>query len=139
MTKIFRSTVLVAGLVTLIMTVSAAAQTAYITNVPFDFTVGKKSYKAGTYSVGLLFSFTDSRKVALRDRTGRNAYMFIPMTETVRVDRATLVFASAAGRYRLTAITTPSFSVRVPKSNSKVVLADNTSDKTETIVMTAGK
>lgn len=94
-------------------TYSMNAQTAYRANIPFDFTVGKKAYKAGDYSVDYLNRFEASRRVVLRDSRGRNAYVFITEIDRPRVESAVLMFDLVGSRYVLSAITTPVFAVEI--------------------------
>ncbi|MCA1605973.1 MAG: hypothetical protein LC775_10985, partial [Acidobacteria bacterium] len=58
------------GLLILSAGVSAKAQTQYRAHIPFDFTIGEKSFKAGDYTVR-----TDSSIIAIREAKGSASYM----------------------------------------------------------------
>jgi hypothetical protein len=127
------------GLVVLIAAVSAKAQTQYRMQVPFDFTVGDKSYEAGNYFVDVLSSQTAHKIVAIRDAKRGRSYM-----ATVRVGEdhskiriATLIFRRSEAQFYLARISTPTFvAILTPKSRAKEPLARDQKVKYETVAMT---
>jgi hypothetical protein len=105
---------LLIGSVIMMSVVSAKAQTQYRAHIPFNFTVGQKSYDAGDYVVDTLSPNSGIQSIAIRDANGRNAYL---MTATLgedrsRIEMATLVFDQYEMQYSLSAIRTPTFIVK---------------------------
>lgn len=137
MKNILKRVGLVTGLMTVVLGVSAAAQTAYKATIPFDFAIGAKQYVAGEYSVALLSGFEGSKNVVLRDARGRNGYIFIPDRATKIVDQASLTFVRSRGTYTLAAIATPQFLVRPSQRKNKKDPDENESPTLAQITMSS--
>lgn len=129
----------VVGLVILAAVVSAQAQTQYRANVPFDFQVGQKNYRAGEYFVGLLGQDSQSKIIVIRDATGRNSYAIAPTISDSKPETAILVFNRYADRYFLAEINAPSFNAELSKSKSEAKLAGGDKPQKETVAMTKKK
>ena len=83
----------------------AEAQVAglYKTEIPFDFSVGKKNYPAGTYSVEV--RGFEKKFFVLRDSAGRNSYALNTMPgESNRETEAALDFDRVGDHYFLAAV-----------------------------------
>src|SRR5688572_28413489 len=87
--------------------ISAKAQNKYRANIPFNFTIGQKSYEAGKYVIE-----TNSTKnaIVIRDAKGDKSHMIIMTAgeDSSKVTTATLVFDLYAAQYSLAVIRTPS-------------------------------
>jgi phosphopantothenate synthetase len=108
---------------------AAQAQTAseYRAHIPFDFTVGEKSFQAGDYSIAFANLTTSQRRLIIRSVNGREAALVVVMPkETVeRLNKATLVFNLYEARYSLAGIKTNQLSAELYQSKSEARLAKN--------------
>ncbi len=107
--------------------VSAKAQTQYRAHIPFAFIIDQKSYEAGDYSVDVLNTDSANKPLAIRDMKGRNSHLIMttPGEDYSRVQVAVLVFDRYETEYSLSAIRTPSFAVKLPKSKVRETLGLN--------------
>ena len=130
----------VIGLVilTLMTAVSAKAQTRYRAHIPFDFTIGQKSYKAGEYLIGSLNPYAASNTIAIRDAKGRNSHiLMVTLGEDYsKVGIATLVFDRYEMQYSLSVIRTPSFTAKLAKSKAVERLAGNPDVQQKMVALT---
>ena len=114
---------LIGFLVVLISTaiVSAQAQTQYRAHVPFDFSIGQKSYEAGDYLISSLNPHTANNAFGIRDTKGRNSQILMrtPGEDYSRVETATLVFNRYGTQYFLAVVRTPSFILKLRKSKAQ--------------------
>jgi hypothetical protein len=83
----------------------AQAQTAYQevqSTIPFEFTVGKRTFPAGNYTL-LRSSSINPQMLTLRDSRGHNLAVFLtnPVESTTVPERPRLTFYVDGGRYRL--------------------------------------
>ncbi|HEX8247327.1 MAG TPA: hypothetical protein VF599_04015 [Pyrinomonadaceae bacterium] len=108
---------------------AAAAQTApeYRAHIPFDFTVGEKSFRAGDYSIAFGSLTTSQRRLIIRSVKGKEAALVVvmPKENVKQVNHPTLVFHLDDARYSLTGIKTSQLSAELYKSKSEAGLAGN--------------
>ena len=119
------SSVICLGVLILIASVSAKAQAQYRAHIPFNFTIGQKSYEAGDYTIDTVNSDTAHKVVAIRDARGHNAYlkMGMPVTGNSKEVVANLIFNRSETQYSLAVISTPSFIVKFSRSKAEERLA----------------
>ena len=108
------------------VTMGANAQTAqqYRAEIPFDFVAGGKHYSAGQYSVGPVAASTGSA-VVIRDLQKGNSRVLGVNTLGGNRDwdkPGTLSFLKVNGRYRLSQISTATFSMKMKAP--KILIAD---------------
>ena len=122
----------------LMVVVSANAQTQYRAHIPFDFTIGQKSYGAGYYLIDQLNTEAALKSVAFRDAKGRRAHLMIATLgeDNLKVGTATLAFSLYESQYSLSVIRTPSFTVKLPKSKAKETLARNQTVQLNLVALT---
>lgn len=86
----------------------------YSANVPFDFSVGKKQFKAGDYTLGPIGTQTNSDFLVLTDRsTGK--VQLIGQTQVNKYDtdlNGSLQFVKSGDRWVLSSIETGTFSAK---------------------------
>jgi hypothetical protein len=123
--------------VILMIAVSAKAQTQYRAHIPFDFTIGQKSYEAGDYVIDSLSIHAAYGPVAFRDAKGRNSRMVMTTRgeDSSKVEAASLVFIRYESQYSLSVIRTPSFIVQLPKPKAKETLAQNQIGQQKIVVL----
>jgi hypothetical protein len=106
---------------------AASAQTAseYRAHIPFDFTVGEKSFRAGDYSIAFANLTTSRRRLIIRAVEGEEAALVAVMPkETFKpLNNAALVFNLAGDRYSLTEIKTHQLSAELYQSKPEARLA----------------
>jgi len=128
------------GLVVLILlvVVSAKAQTQYRAHIPFDFTIGQKSYEAGDYFITPLNTHAAHNLIAFRDARGSNSHIIISTLgeDDSKVEIPTLVFNRRETQYSLSIIRTPSFVVKLAKSKAKETLARNQNVQERIVALT---
>jgi hypothetical protein len=110
----------------------AQAQSAslYRVNVPFDFTVGKKLYRAGEYeiSTGGLSMSRERLTIGRPDGKERSLVAVTPNENIYNVEKSivsALVFNLYENQYFLTEVKTSQLSVQLPKSKIESKLAKN--------------
>lgn len=103
----------------LMVAVSAKAQNEYRAYIPFDFTMGGKTYKAGNYVIDPLSRDSANTPIAFMNAsgTGSQILMAAPGGGYSKVKIATLIFDRLETQYSLAVIKTPSFVVKFRKSN----------------------
>lgn len=119
------------GLTVLILmaAVSARSQDGYRAHIPFDFTIGDKTYKAGNYVIDPLSLRSANGPIAVRNANGASSHMLMVAVgaDYSKVTTASLIFDRLESQYSLVAIQTPSFIVKLPRSKvtSESTLARN--------------
>jgi len=96
----------------------------YKTEIPFDFSVGKKSYPAGTYSIEV--RGFEKKFFVLRDSAGRNSYALNTMPGRSNGDSAAaLDFNRVGDNYFLAAIRISDLTSTLSKSKREGLLSRN--------------
>ena len=110
----------------------------YKTEIPFDFTVGKKQYAAGTYSIEV--AGAGQRFFVLRDAGGRNGY-FVQATPGTPIDSrgAVLDFHRSGDQHVLAAIRTSDLTSNLRRAVIKGSLAGNQTRQKVTLALSGGK
>ena len=113
------------------------AQTAqqYRAEIPFNFDAAGKHYTAGQYTVGPLSSENGSA-VVIRDLQKRRASVLGANTLSGNNDwdkPGTLTFVKINGQYRLSQISTATFSMKIKAP--KVLIAEATSPTPEVVAI----
>jgi hypothetical protein len=115
---------------------SAIAQTIHVrANIPFNFTVGSKTFPAGTYDVGTI-GLSDTKMLQLQARDGSSSMMIASNTaENLKpADETKLVFNQYRDRYFLSQIWAvgETRGHQLPKSSrEKEVAAEVAKDRTQ--------
>lgn len=88
----------------------------YSANIPFDFSVGKKQYKAGNYTIGPVGTQTNSDFLVLTDRSNGKVQLIgqAILNQTGTDLSGKLNFVQAGDVWVLSSIETGSFSVKLP-------------------------
>lgn len=87
----------------------------YSANIPFDFSVGKKQFKAGDYTVGPIGTQTNSDFLVLTDRsTGKVQLIGQAFVNQYDTDlNGSMQFAKSGDRWVLSSIETGTFSMKL--------------------------
>jgi hypothetical protein len=91
----------------------------YAANIPFDFSVGKKQFKAGDYTIGPIGSQTNADFLILTDRSNGRVQL-LGQVSVNKYDpdlNGTIQFVKADDRWVLSSIETGTFSVKLPGSD----------------------
>jgi hypothetical protein len=101
-------------------TVSAQAQyiNSYRAHVPFDFTIGKKSYDAGNYMLNVKSPTSLATNLTVRnaERKELQALVVLMNGNRSKTDETILVFNRYGDVYVLKQIISPEFGYSAPKS-----------------------
>ena len=92
--------------------ISAKAQNKYRANIPFNFTIGQKSYEAGNY---VIEANSATNAIVVRDAKASRSHiiMITRRQDYSKVTGATLVFDLYDSQYSLSVIRTPSFAIKL--------------------------
>jgi hypothetical protein len=121
-TQLFLLMVLTMGLVGITRAVGASEYRAHI---PFDFTVGEKSFRAGDYSVTFASLTSSRRRLIIRSADGKEAALVVvmPKETTERLKNSVLVFDLYDDRSSLAEIKTNQLSAELYQAKSEAKLA----------------
>jgi len=107
----------------LVSSVSGSAQVSrhYTAHVPFDFTVGGRSLKAGDYTIGPAAGVTNQRALLLEDNsTGRLKVIGQVIIDASQSDKlGSMNFVKNSSGWTLQTIETNSFALNLGKAKSK--------------------
>ena len=122
---------------TLMAAVSAKAQTQYRAHIPFDFTIGKRIFKAGEYFIDPIFQNSANQAVAIRDALGSRSYILMITVgqDLSKVKTATLVFHQYDTQYSLSVIRTPTFITKLAASTLEERLAKDPTAKQKIVAL----
>jgi hypothetical protein len=111
----------------------------YRTEIPFDFSVGEKSYPAGTYSIEV--RGFEKKFFVLRDSDGRNSYALNTMPGRSNGDSAAaLDFNRVGDQYFLAAIRVSDRTSTLTRSKRESLLSRNAAEvQTVSIAVSRGK
>ena len=128
---ITRVMVLAAAAVVFGLQANAQVGQQYRTQVPFDFTAAGKTWTAGTYSVGLMSSISDSGAISLLNRqSGRKRVIGISRGQAKAGEKGKLTFLRSGAHYALIAVSTPDFVMKA-KQPEQVLIAKEGSEIVE--------
>jgi hypothetical protein len=132
-----KKTALQICLVILMAIVSAQAQIKYRAHIPFDFTIGQKSYEAGDYLIGSINPYTANNIIAIQDAKARNSNFIMTTNgkDYSKVEMTKLIFNRYETQYFLAGISTPSFIVELSKSKAEKKLARNQKVQREIVAL----
>ncbi len=128
--------ILMFGVLLMLAVSSVQAQTSNVqmADIPFEFSVGSKTFPAGRYSITRLNPQSDKAALAIKSMDG--SLSKIILTTPVQANRAQaaarLIFTRHEDQYFLSEVWTPAGStgLELPKSQSERTLARKTVDKT---------
>lgn len=112
--------------------VSAYAQKAfrYDAQIPFDFSVGQKSYKAGKYTIRVSNPFAATATVSIEDSEGNQFYTIHGLTSgEVSRNQPTLIFNRYENQNFLSKILVQEKGVTLPVSGAEKDLAGKSRKK----------
>ncbi|HEX8734610.1 MAG TPA: hypothetical protein VF721_04755 [Pyrinomonadaceae bacterium] len=123
-TQLFLLIVLTMGLVGI---TRAASASEYRAHIPFDFTVGEKSFRAGDYSITFANLTSSQRRLIIRSADGKEAALVVvmPKETTKQLKNSVLVFDVSDDRYSLAEIKTNQLSAELYQTKSEEKLAKN--------------
>jgi hypothetical protein len=140
MKKLVLQILIVAGFV-VAASASGSAQTSqsYRAHIPFDFTVGKTTMKAGDYRLAPAAGATNDRNLVLQSLdSGKSKFLGIAQLSSGSREESTgrLLFAKNGGEWALANIETPTFVIDVPrKANVKVITQSTKQSETATVAL----
>lgn len=88
--------------------------------IPFDFTVGSKSFKSGNYSITFGLVSTNEEYFLIRSADGKDSVIVAAVRKQTaeQKNEAALVFNLDENNYSLAEVTTPQISLELQKSKS---------------------
>jgi len=134
-------TLTLAAITLFLAVISAQAQGGhrYQSSVPFDFTVGDRSFKAGDYTLTVVNPASDKPVFAIRNLvTGESQLLTtMPKVSNPRQETSSLNFKRVDGQYYLAAMSDPELSVqfRQPKRVRELARRDARSTTVETVAI----
>jgi hypothetical protein len=123
------------SLLTVLAALSVHAQSSNVqtANIPFEFSVGDKTFPAGEYSVSRLNPQSDKAALAIKSADGRMSKIVLtmPVQAGRAQEKATLVFSRYDKQYFLAEVWTPADNtgLELPKSRSERTLARHAGEK----------
>lgn len=129
-------TILMFGVLAVLAMSSIQAQTSEVqmANIPFEFSVGNKSFPAGRYRVTRLNPQSDKAALLISSMDGRKSriVLTLPIQAGRTREQGRLVFSRYEDQYFLSEVWAPADSIgfELPKSRSERTLARNAGDKT---------
>ena len=117
----------------------AEAQVAglYKTEIPFDFSVGEKTFPAGTYSIEV--RGFEKKFFVLRDGAGRNSYALNTMSGGSNGGSAALDFNRVGDHYFLAEVRLADLTSTLRMSKREALLSRNREIPTVTVAVSGGK
>lgn len=111
---------------------------AYTADIPFDFSVGKKQYSAGTYMIEI--RGLGEKYFVIRDASGRKPYVAMTFPgDATGTPTAKLDFQRIGDQYFLISIRALDLTSVFPKPKIGENLAKNGADRTVTLALSKGK
>jgi hypothetical protein len=120
------------------ITVQAQHRGSYHAQIPFDFTVGSKTYEAGEYVIRLSEPSGTASFLSFRKANGKEFPSSVAVMEsfnTSRNGKTSLLFDKNGDYYALKQIVAPNFGFNTPKSKDKIRIAKNSNHVSETIAV----
>jgi hypothetical protein len=121
--KKFICTFISVAVLSLAVVVSAGAQsfgTRVEANIPFDFTVGKKTFKAGSYDMSIVRGIAGVYYVTLFDENGRSISRSLAVENAGTIKKGSLLeFSVDGGDHYLEAFRSPTVAYSVLNSARK--------------------
>jgi hypothetical protein len=115
------------------LSVQAQSNNVQTANIPFEFSVGNKTFPAGLYSVTRLNPQSDQAALIIKSTDGRMSkiVLTIPIQAGRAQETAKLVFSRYDDRYFLAQVWTPADSTgfELPKSRGERSLARQAGEK----------
>lgn len=108
--------------------VSADAQTSVTrvdANIPFDFSIGDKSFEAGKYVLRIVGTSTETKSIELRDQAGKTLQTVFAMSNGNVAKVPELVFDKVGGQRALTKISIENAGYTVAVSSEVKQIAAN--------------
>jgi hypothetical protein len=121
---IVRIMITAAGCLTLGISVHAQNTGQYRANVPFNFSVGNKTYSAGKYTVGPVSTVSSTGAILLTEkRTGYARIIGVGDQGFSPAESAKLIFRRMGTRYALVQVTTTSFGLKLKEAKRDATAA----------------
>ena len=113
MTKFLRSLVFIGIVLTFGAVANAQLSTQYVAEIPFDFQVRDKAFKAGSYRLEPMGGTTSAAAVALRSKADNSAQVLgMAQLGANTGDSGKLIFLKQNGQHILQRIVTPTISMK---------------------------
>lgn len=95
--------------------VSAQSSVSVVAEIPFDFSIGQKTFPAGTYELSILKNSAGGAAVAVIDSNGNRLESVVgTLNSSSSTAQTKLVFSRDGGRRHLSEIVTGGYGVRIP-------------------------
>lgn len=123
----------------ILMVVSAQAQSLqqYRAQIPFDFKIGKKLYKAGDYIINVRSINQLSAVLSVKNEKTRDLREMAVLTNGSRslVNKTVLMFDRYGDQYVLTRMVSPDYGLSAPKSKAKTRIAQKLGKPEESVAV----
>lgn len=116
---------------------NAQISTQYRAHIPFDFTVNGDSFGAGDYTVGPMNGYSSQLPIALRSVDhGKTRIIGLSLASSAEsTEKGVMRFAQLDGKYSLISVDTPTFSKKIKRTRTDVMVSRN--GRSSTIVAVA--
>jgi hypothetical protein len=120
-----------------VVSANAQAGVRCIGNIPFDFNVGKTSFKAGDYTIRFVDPSSENGAVVISDSKGMTSkiVMSIPKDLNAQSGVSNIVFNRYDDRYFMSEISTPTMAAAFSQSNVERQLAKKRESQRETVAV----
>jgi len=134
------SSLFVLAIILTVVSVQAQSLRHYRAQIPFDFKIGSKAYKAGDYIIKVENQLSMARVLMFKNAKTHNLRQLfvLPSGSRSLVDKTILMFDRYGEEYVLTEMVSPDFALSIPKTKTKKHFVKNPGqpDQTLAIVLT---
>ena len=141
MKNVLRAGLLFAGVLFAFgITGNAQISRQYTVHIPFDFTVGANTLKAGDYLIAPVSGTTEQRAIVLQDRSNGKAQVIgqTSVSSSTQNTEGRLVFEQSSGQWLLSDVVTAGFALKLAPNHSETAQV-TLNRKPETRVVTVGR
>lgn len=126
-------------MITIFMVVSAQAQLTarYQAKIPFNFKIGKTTFKAGNYIINLSSRNQLAMILSVKNVENRNVKDMVVLINGSRslTNNSVLMFDRFGDKYALKQIVSPDFGLSAPKSKTKYRIARKSEKSEESVAV----
>ena len=122
------------------VTGNAQIERQYTVHIPFDFTVGEKTLKAGDYLIAPSSGTTEQRAIILQDRSNGKAQVIgqTSISSSTLNKEGRLVFEQSSGQWLLSDVVTAGFALKLSPNHLETAQV-TLNRKPETRVVAVGR
>jgi hypothetical protein len=136
MTKFLRSLIFIGIVLTFGAAANAQLSTQYVAEIPFDFQVKDRAFKAGTYRLEPVGSDSNVAAVALHSRADNSRYVIgMAQLSSDNGGAGKLIFLKQNGQHMLQRIATPTIAMKFKTTPSSKLAQASPGPKPEIVAI----